>query len=359
MNIGSVPRFLLATRTQGLTMRALIVTLLLTASLQAQTPKVEYTRLDIPAGNDSATWVPVATIHGARPGKTMAILSGAHGTEYASILAAQQLVPRIDPDQLRGTVIVVPLINRASFERMRVHLNPVDEKSMNGNYPGNAKGSQTERVLDVIARDVIAKADVVIDLHNGDIDENLRPYSYWTRTGNVVQDSTSLALCKAMGLDHIIVRDLDVSNPASIRSASSYSLSLGKVAVVAEAGRWARTDTEDVQALVNGMLGVMGELGMLPPSKRTPLKFTWLGEDARVRAERDLMWTATVDRGAQVKTGQIVGFTSDYWGRKVDDIKAPKAGLVTFIRSVPSAWAGSTLLTVAEVLPAPHPWKKP
>lgn len=340
-------------------MRALIAMLLLAATLPAQVPGVSYTRIDIAAGIDSATWVPVATIQGARPGKTVAILSGARGTEYASIIAAQGVIRRIDPARLSGRVIVVPLINRASFERMRVHTNPVDEKSMNGNYPGKAAGTQTERVLDAIAREVIARADVVIDLHNGDIDENLRPYSYWTRTGNPAQDSVALALCEAMGLDHIIVRNVDVTNPASIRSASGYSLSLGKVAIVAEAGRWARTDTEDIHALENGILAVVGRLGMLPQAPLQPTIFTWLGEDARVRAESDVMWTASVDRGAQLTTGQVIGYTSDYWGRKIADVRSPRTGVVTFIRSVPSAWSGSTLASIAEVLPKPEPWKKP
>jgi len=333
--------------------------LLLAATLQAQNPDVVYTRIDVPAGVDSATWVPVATIHGARPGQTVAILSGAHGTEYASIIAAQGVIPRIDPARLSGTVIVVPLINRASFERMRVHTNPVDEKSMNGNYPGKATGTQTERVLDAIARQVIAAADVVIDLHNGDMDENLRPYSYWTRTGNPAQDSIALALCEAMGLDHIIVRNLDVTNPASTRSASSYSLSLGKIAIVAEAGRWARTDAADVQALEDGILGVLSRLAMLPGTAPKPMTITWLGADARVQAAGDVMWTALVDRGATVATNQLIGYTSDYWGRKLADVRSPKSGIVTFIRSVPSAWSGSTLASVAEVLSKPEPWKKP
>ena len=99
---------------------------------------------------------------------------------------------------------------------------------MNGNYPGNATGTQTERALDRIAREVIQKADVVVDLHNGDIDENLRPYSYWMRSGNPALDSVGLELAKSMGLDHIIVRDVDLANPASTRSASGYSLSLGR-----------------------------------------------------------------------------------------------------------------------------------
>jgi predicted deacylase len=340
-------------------MRALIGLVLLGTAVHAQVPGVSYTRLDIAAGSDSATWVPVATIRGATPGKTVAVLSGAHGTEYASIVAAQRVVPRIDPSRLHGTVIVVPLINRASFERMRVHTNPVDEKSMNGNYPGKATGTQTERVLDAIARQVIAKADVVIDLHNGDIDENLWPYSYWTRTGDAARDSTALALCRAMGLKHIIVRDIDVTNPASTRSASGYSLSLGKVAVVAEAGRWARTDAEDVGALEQGILGVLGELGMIDHKTPPPMQNVWLGEDARVRADGDVVWTAVVDRGARVTEGQLLGYTSDYWGRRIGDVKAPRSGMLTFIRSVPSAWAGSTLATVAQVLDSPAPWKKP
>jgi predicted deacylase len=340
-------------------MRLLIAMLLLAATLPAQTPGVSYTRLDIPAGSDSATWVPVATIQGAKAGKTIAILSGAHGTEYASIVAAQGVIPRIDPAKLSGRVIVVPLINRASFERMRVHTNPVDEKSMNGNYPGKAAGTQTERVLNAVAREIIAGADVVIDLHNGDIDENLRPYSYWTRTGNPAQDSIALALCEAMGLDHIIVRNVDVTNPASIRSASGYSLSLGKVAIVSEAGRWARTDAADIRALEDGILAVLGRLGMLPQDPPKPMSITWLGQDARVQAESDVMWTASVDRGALVTVGQVIGHTSDYWGRKIADVRSPRTGMVTFIRSVPSAWKGATLASIADVLMKPEPWKKP
>jgi len=328
------------------------------AGTSAAPGSTAYGRLDVPAGSDSATFIPFALIQGAKPGKTVAILSGAHGTEYASILAAQRVIPRIDPAKLTGVVIVVPLINRASFERMRVHVNPVDEKSMNGNYPGKATGTQTERALDLVSREVIQKADVVIDLHNGDIDENLRPYSYWSRSGNPATDAAGLELAKAMGLDHIIVRDVDLTNPASTRSASGYSASLGKVVLVAEAGRWARTDAADVRMLEDGLLGVLGQLGMIKRAKPAPMKITWLGEDARVRADSNVMFIATVDRDTRVKSGQVIGYTTDYWGRKIADVKAPKDGLVSFIRSVPSAWAGSTLATIADVLERPSDWTR-
>lgn len=352
--------------------RALFVGLCISAPLGAQTFTVGsttaaagqtvYGRLDVPPGVDSATFIPFALIRGVKAGKTVAVLSGAHGTEYASIVATQRVIPRIDAKRLSGTVIIVPLINRASFERMRVHMNPVDEKSMNGNYPGKPTGTQTERALDLIAREVIQKADVVVDLHNGDIDENLRPYSYWTRSGSAPLDSAGLVLAKAFGLDHIIVRDVDLTNAASTRSASGYAQWLGKVVLVAEAGRWARTDAGDVRALEDGLLNVFASLGMLPratPARPAPMHITWLGEDARVRADSNVMWVATVDRDTRVKAGQVVGYTTDYWGRKIADVKSPKDGLVSFIRSVPSAWAGSTLVTVADLIAEPGKWKKP
>jgi predicted deacylase len=89
------------------------------------------------------------------------------------------------------------------------------------------------------------------------------------------------------------------------------------------------------------------------------MTITWLGADARAQASGDVMWTASVDRGARVTAGQVIGYTSDYWGRKIADVRSPKTGIVTFIRSVPSAWSGSTLASVAEVLAMPGPWRKP
>src|SRR2546423_12772707 len=86
----------------------------------------------VPAGSDSALDIPVAVIHGARPGPTVAFVAGSHGTEYSSIIAMQRLIPRIDATKLAGTVIIVPIINIASRTSRTPHMNPTERKSMNG-----------------------------------------------------------------------------------------------------------------------------------------------------------------------------------------------------------------------------------
>ena len=134
--------------------------------------------LKVPAGSDGGYDMPVAVVHGARPGPVLAVASGAHGSEYASILAVQRLIDTVNPADVSGTLILLPLINVPSFEKITQHVNPTDNKSMNRFYPGDPNGTQTDRASFLVTKEVVEKCDHLIDLHGGDLDENLRPYSY-------------------------------------------------------------------------------------------------------------------------------------------------------------------------------------
>jgi predicted deacylase len=318
-----------------------------------------YGELQVPAGSDAATNLPVAVIHGAKPGPVVAFVAGSHGTEYASVVALTRLIARLDPKLITGSVIIAPLLNVASFEQMTVHTNPIDKKGMNAGYPGNKDGTQTERALALVAAQVVAPADVVVDLHGGDLDEDLRPYSYLIRTGNAAQDDAAKKLVLAFALSHAIVRDIDVTNPASIRSLSGYSLSKGKTTIVAEAGRSGLALTADVNALISGSLNVLGSMKMMRRAVPPMLKVTYVEGGSRVAADKPGMFYAAVARDTIVAKGAIVGSTTDYLGRKTGDIKAPVAGLITFIRGVPSMWTGATLVNVSPVLTTLPPYKKP
>lgn len=314
----------------------------------------------VPAGSDSALSIPVAVIRGQKQGPVVAFVAGSHGTEYSSIVAMQQLIPRIDARQLTGTVIIVPIINIASFENMTPHLNPVDRKSMNGNYPGDANGTQTQRALALVNSEVVTPADVVVDLHGGDLDENLRPYSYWFRGGRAAQDSAGLRLVMAFGLDHIIVTNVDPSAPNAGRSLSGQALVRGKTVLVAEAGRSGMVAPSDLTALVDGSLNVLGALKMLDRPTHPVQHPVWLdGAGSRIAADSAGMFFASVDRDVKVTKGQLLGYTTDFLGRRTGEINSPIDGLVTFVRGVPSMWPKATLANVLPILSAPPPWQAP
>ncbi|MEO8334628.1 MAG: succinylglutamate desuccinylase/aspartoacylase family protein [bacterium] len=315
--------------------------------------------LNVPAALDSGLRIPVAVIHGARAGPVVAFVAGSHGTEYTSIVALQRLIARIDARKLSGTVIIAPLLNIASFESMTPHLNPVDKKGMNGLYPGDSAGSQTQRALALVTREIVAPADIVVDLHGGDLDEDLRPYSYWFRSGRPAQDSAGLALALAFGLDHVIVTDVNPTGPTAGRSLSGQALVRGKTVLVAEAGRNGTVEPGDVTMLMEGSMNVLGALHMIDRAVRPIKTPTWLFGGARVAADSAGMFFATVRRDTRVKKDAIVGYTTDYLGKKTGDIRAPNDGVVTFIRGVPSMWPRATLVNVARVVATPPAWIAP
>ena len=309
--------------------------------------------IEVPAGSDAALSIPVVVVHGARPGPVLALLAGAHGTEYASIIALEKLISAVDAAQLSGTVIIVPLLNVPSFTRIVPHLNPVDGKNMNRMYPGRSDGTQTDRASYAVTRQVIEAADHVIDFHGGDLDESLRPYSYWTKTGRAAQDSISRGMVLAFGLDHIVISTGRPSDPAASVYFENTATTRGKPSIVVEAGHAGTVDADDVAALVKGSLGVMHHLKMLPGAATAVENPVWIDHLADVASEQSGIFYPLVKRGAYVGAGMKVGYVTDYWGKTIFEARAKEAGVLLYVRAVPSISKGDPIASVGVVGKAP------
>jgi predicted deacylase len=314
----------------------------------AAAPRGETARgaIEVPAGADAALSIPVVVVNGARPGPVLAIVSGAHGTEYASIIAVERLIQQLDPKAISGTVILVPLVNVPSFEQKIAHVNPVDGKSMNRFYPGKADGTQTERASLAITREVVEKCDHLIDLQGGDLDESLRPYSYWTKTGNEKQDAISREMLLAFGLDTIIISADRPKDPAASRYLENTASTRGKPSITAEAGHAGTVEPRDVDALVNGSLSVMRYLKMLPGTATTVDSPVWIERVASIASEATGLFYPLVARGTYVEKGMKVGYVTDYLGKTLLEARAPESGVVLFIRAVPSMTKGETIANI-------------
>jgi uncharacterized protein len=315
----------------------------------AQRGQKAYGVLKVPAGSDAGYDIPVVVVHGARPGPVLAVAAGSHGTEYASIVAVEMLIDSVKPEEVAGTLILLPLINVPSFERITPHVNPTDNKSMNRYYPGDPKGSQTERASYAITKEVVERCDHLIDLHGGDLDENLRPYSYWTVTGNQKQDDFSKGMVLAFGLDHIIISADRPKDPNAARFLENAASTRGKPSFTAEAGRSGPVDVLDAARLSAGVKNVMAHLkmgGSMAAPVRNPV---WVEKIVSVAADRDGMFHAMVDRDAHVAKGAKIGVVTDYVNRPLQEITATVEGIVMFVRAVPSLKKGDTIVNLGVV----------
>ncbi len=305
--------------------------------------------IEVPRGVDAATSIPVAVVHGAKPGPVLALVSGAHGTEYASIIALEKLIGLLNPAEISGTVIIVPLVNIASFEQKVPHLNPIDRKSMNRWYPGKMDGTQTDRASYLITKQVVEQCDHLIDLHGGDLDESLRPYSYWSKTGNENQDRISREMVLAFGLDHIIISTDRPKDPGASRYLENTATTRGKPSITAEAGHAGTVEPEDLSALVDGCLNVMRYLKMLPGTALTIEHPVWIEKILTIASEQNGVFYPLVKRGTYVEQGMKVGYVTDYVGKTIFEARAPAAGVVLYICAVPSMTKDATIANVGVV----------
>ena len=303
----------------------------------------------VPAGVDAATRIPVVIFRGTKPGPTLAIVSGAHGTEYASIIAVERLIATLDATKLSGTVILIPLVNIPSFEQKVPHVNPIDNKSMNRFYPGKMDGTQTDRVSFLITQQVVDKSDYLIDLHGGDLDEDLRPYSYYTISGNEKVDRVTRDLTLALSLDHLIIQTDFPRDPAASRYLSNTALTRGKPAAIAEAGHAGTVEPEDVNSLVYGSENIMRYLKMLPgdaPFVKNPV---WIEKVVTVSGDQNGIFYPEVKRGTYVAAGMKIGYVTDYIGNIVQEARAPVAGVVLYICAVPTMTKGAAIANIGTI----------
>jgi hypothetical protein len=305
--------------------------------------------LEVPAGVDAATNIPVIVINGENRGPVLALISGAHGTEYTSIIALEKLINVLDPSQIAGTVILLPLVNIQSFEQKVPHVNPIDNKSMNRFYPGKADGTQTERASFLITKQVVDRCDYLIDYHGGDLDESLRPYAYWAPTGKETQDRISKEMVLAFGLDHIIIWRDRPTDLSATRYLDNTSTARGKPSIVVEAGYAGVVEPDDVALLVNGTISTMRALKMLSGDPRPVENPVWLDKVVDVLSDGPGIWYPFVKRGTYVQEGMKIGFITDYFGKLILEVRAPVSGVILHINAVPSLKKGDNIADIATV----------
>ncbi|HMC70297.1 MAG TPA: succinylglutamate desuccinylase/aspartoacylase family protein, partial [Mycobacteriales bacterium] len=117
----------------------------------------------------------------------------------------------------------------------------------------------------------------------------------------------------------------------------------------AEAGRSGPVDPNDAIALVNGVRGVMTYLKMTVGGPRPVASPTWIDQIVTLSAEQDGVFYPLVTRDAHVLKGARIGVVRDYWNRTLAEISAPEAGIVMFVRALPSLKKGDTIANLGVV----------
>ena len=302
--------------------------------------------IDVAAASDPGTRIPVTVVHGAENGPVLALIAGTHGYEYTSIIALQRLAPRLDPASMKGSVILVHFANPTTFYGRRIYYG-ADGKNLNRMYPGDSQGTISQRIALAITTEVIDRATHLIDMHCGDGNESLRPYSYWMPIGDDKVDGIAREMVLAYGLDHIVIDRSRPTDPQKTLYTSTTAMVRGKPAITTESGGMGLTDDASVGAHVHGALSVIGMLGIMKAPSVTVTHPVWYEKSEVLRAPVTGVWIPAVDKMHSVAKDALIGRILDPFGSVLREIRAPFAGEMLYVVGTPPVTEGEPLAMIA------------
>ncbi len=288
---------------------------------------------------DQVAELPVFLINGNSDGPTLVVTGGIHGAEYASIEAALRLGQTLEPDPLRGRVLVVPVVDMPAFKARTIYVCPIDGKNPNRVFPGNAKGTAAEQLAFWLTENVIKQGNYYVDLHGGDLNEALVPFTLFQKFGKKELDDKSLEMARVFGIRYLVSSEVKGSTTSAAAMA-------GVPGILAESGGQGIWREEHIAAHTNGLNRLMRHLGMIQGPALDPLptqvmdRFEWL------RSDHDGYYYPKVQVGNSVKKGQDLGRVADFRGSTLQAVSSPIDGTVLFLVSSLAMNKGDPLLAI-------------
>lgn len=276
--------------------------------------------------------IPVAWIEGTRPGPTFAITSGMHAGEYAGVLAAIKLIQEINPAEVAGRVIVIPVISTRAFMMRSMQLSPVDEKEVHFQVPGNPGGTYSELLIDVLY-ELVREADYLIDMHAGEFAQSLLPWVPVPYVGPEGVRSRALQIARGFEVPYLDLR----TDPGMIPAFARFLLERGIANVWTEIGQNGLPDPEAIRLQCEGCLRALRSVGILPGAPAPTFRHRYVGQrHYTVVANRSGIWYPAVTAGEIVAEGQVLGELRDYFGNVLERYTAPFDGIVLYYWSSPA-----------------------
>ncbi|MGV3585693.1 MAG: succinylglutamate desuccinylase/aspartoacylase family protein [Adhaeribacter sp.] len=339
-----------------------ITLLLLTATnLQAQTKPFLFHQKQIKPGTKQSfllpvitatdsTYIPVTVFHGVKPGPVLGITAGVHGLEYAPIMAAQALLKDLDPAQMSGTVILVQVANVPSFLNRSLRVNPFDNKNLNRVFPGQANGTSTEKIAWTISNQIIARCNYFLDVHDGDANGDLRPYSgYYNYFNMPVVSEKAKQMALALGFDFVV----QFGNEPSLTEASVYcSREATKRNIPAadiECGGQGRVDEKNVLQIQQAIKSLMRHLHILEGQPNLVQNPVIIAKRTSVPSEHTGIFYSDLTSGDYVKKGMKLGYTTDFFGNKIADVTCPVDGVILYKTFNPPIKKGDGLFNIGHI----------
>jgi predicted deacylase len=308
-------------------------------------PRGRKVRADLLVGD--AIRLPVLLARGYRPGKTLVATAGVHGDEYEGVRAILEVFDELDTSEMSGDLLAVPVSNPPAFWN-GTRTSPLDSGNLARVFPGDPQGSATPMIAHALAHNVIAHADLFVDLHSAGVRLDMP-----TLVGYDANDPRSCEAALAFGCEVLW------GHPA-VGPGRTISFALDQKIpwLYSEARGGGRIDPGDLAIFKRGLANLLRVLSIVPGALSVePVRIHLFGDgnvDEGLCASRDGFFMSSVGVLDAVHAGDPIGCIVDIHGRIIESFSAPETGVIAMVRAFPVVRSGDPLFLITEVKKAEY-----
>ena len=278
--------------------------------------------------------IPVYIWRGLEPGPTVFLTGAVHGDEINGTGIIRTTIVDQAFRLQAGTLIMVPVVNILGFERHERYLP--DRRDLNRSFPGSRRGSLASRLARVIFEKIVRRADFGIDLHTA----ALRRTNFPNVRADMNQPQLA-DLARAFGTELIV----SSAGPAgSLRRAATNA---GCPTLILEAGEVWKVEPTIVEYGIRGIRNCLCHLKMVAGEPSVPPYRVETDATRWIRAQFGGFLRFHVTPGDQVEKGDPLATNISVVGRRLNVVRAPRAGIVLGMTTLPSVAPGDPICHLA------------
>lgn len=302
--------------------------------------------VDLPVSklsNHTPVTLPVHVLHGPQPGPAMFVSAAIHGDELNGVEIIRRLLRTLQPGNICGTLLCVPVVNAYGFIGRSRYLP--DRRDLNRSFPGSPTGSLAARLANLFLTEVVKRCQFGIDLHTAAVHRVNLPQI----RSEFVKRPRCRELSEAFGAQVVLEAP---ERPGSLRRAARDA---GVDVLVYEGGEGLRFDEFAIKAGVDGIANVMLKTGMLELPEGVAATTTselmrapvFANASKWVRAPDGGVFRTLRKIGQAVSEGETIGWVSNPYDDTQSEIRSPRRGIIVGSTTLPIVNMGDALFHIA------------
>lgn len=238
-----------------------------------------------------------------------------HGDEYAGSRAIHRFVAGLEPDQLCGSIIAVPVVNLMAWEQKN-RVSSIDHLDLNREFPGASEGTWTRLLAHRLLEAIAKNADFVLDLHGYRSNYFALYYQQPDETG---------AMAEQLALDAGAPAVVGAKEKWLDGSMFAVLTRRGIPAILIEAPGEGRNDPEVIDYYLNCLQNIAIKRGMIQGDPTTGAPPYRIKNLISIPAPASGFVDLIVARGDTVSRDQTLARILSVCGDPVAEVRSPKA----------------------------------